>query len=96
MAKRCRTYKENNVAVNSIFIFNSLWSIQQYLIWYLVPWLQKAKKKPLTAKKPGDFGVEIKPTQEVISVEDPPVREAGQIVESVDELVGKLKESGLA
>ncbi|WAR05431.1 ETFB-like protein, partial [Mya arenaria] len=42
--------------------------------------------------KPGDLGVEIKSTQQILSVEDPPTREAGQKVESVEELVGKLKE----
>jgi electron transfer flavoprotein beta subunit len=57
---------------------------------------QKAKKKPLATKKPADYGVDTSPRQEVISVEDPPVRQAGQKVESVEELVGKLKESGLA
>ena len=55
---------------------------------------QKAKKKPLTAKKPGDYGVEVKSSHQILSVEDPPVREAGQKVESVEELVGKLKDSG--
>ena len=32
----------------------------------------------------------------VVSVEDPPVREAGQTVADVDELVGKLKEKGFS
>ena len=31
-----------------------------------------------------------------MSVEDPPVREAGQTVADVDELVGKLKEKGFS
>lgn len=57
---------------------------------------QKAKKKPLVTKKPSDYGVDTSPRLEVISVEDPPVRQAGQKVESVEELVGKLKETGLA
>lgn len=59
-----------------------------------LPNIMKAKKKPLTAKKPGDYGVEIKPTQQILSVEDPPVREAGQKVESVEELVSKLTDAG--
>ena len=33
---------------------------------------------------------------QVVSVEDPPVREAGQSVADVDELVGKLKEKGFS
>ena len=36
------------------------------------------------------------PLMQVVSVEDPPVREAGQIVTDVDELVGKLKEKGFS
>ncbi|XP_045209720.1 electron transfer flavoprotein subunit beta-like [Mercenaria mercenaria] len=59
-----------------------------------LPNIMKAKKKPLVTKKPGDLGIEIKPTQQILSVEDPPVREAGQKVESVDELVEKLKDAG--
>ena len=46
-------------------------------------------------KKPSDYGVEVTQHQEIISVEDPPVREAGQKVESVEELLGKLKDQGL-
>ena len=33
---------------------------------------------------------------QVVTVEDPPVREAGQSVADVDELVGKLKEKGFS
>ncbi|KAH3700836.1 electron transfer flavoprotein subunit beta-like [Dreissena polymorpha] len=59
-----------------------------------LPNIMKAKKKPLTTKKPSDYGVEIKSSHQVLSVEDPPTREAGQKVESVDLLVAKLKEAG--
>jgi electron transfer flavoprotein beta subunit len=45
-------------------------------------------------KNPADLGVDISPRIEVLSVEDPPVREAGIKIESVDDLVGKLKEHG--
>lgn len=31
---------------------------------------------------------------EIISVEDPPVRQSGSIVPDVDTLIGKLKEQG--
>ena len=55
---------------------------------------QKAKKKPMASKKPSDYGVEIKSTQEILSVEDPPTREAGVKVESVEDLVSKLKDAG--
>lgn len=60
-----------------------------------LPNIMKAKKKPLVTKKPSDYGVDITPRQEIVSVEDPPVRQAGQKVESVEELVTKLKEAGL-
>ncbi len=60
--------------------------------------LQKAKKKPLTTLDPGSLGVDIADLtsrQEVLSVEDPPVREAGSKVANVDELISKLKEAGV-
>ena len=57
--------------------------------------LQKAKKKPIAKKSAGDLGVDLAPRQEVLSVEDPPVREAGQKVETVEELVTKLKDAGV-
>ncbi|XP_050416634.1 electron transfer flavoprotein subunit beta [Patella vulgata] len=59
-----------------------------------LPNIMKAKKKPLAKKKPSDYGVEIKAHQQVLKVEDPPVRQAGQKLETVEELVGKLKEGG--
>lgn len=61
----------------------------------LIMIFQKAKKKPLAVKAPSDFGVEVKPHIQVVSVEDPPVREAGQKVETVEELVTKLRDAGL-
>jgi electron transfer flavoprotein beta subunit len=51
----------------------------------------KAKKKPLDTKTPDDFGVDITPRLNVISTTEPPTRSAGVIVESVAELVDKLK-----
>jgi len=59
-----------------------------------LPNIMKAKKKPIAKKKPADLGVDTSARIEVISVEDPPVREAGAKVESVDELIAKLKEIG--
>jgi len=56
--------------------------------------LQKAKKKPLEKKTPAELGVDITPRQEVLSVEEPPVRKAGQKVETVEDLVKKLKDIG--
>ena len=57
--------------------------------------LQKAKKKPLAQMTPADLGVDINSSLTVLSVEDPPVREAGSKVEDVDQLIAKLKESGV-
>ena len=62
---------------------------------FLIVMLQKAKKKPLVKKSAADLGVDLTPRHEVISVEDPPVREAGVKVETVEDLVGKLKQSGV-
>ncbi|RWS06239.1 electron transfer flavoprotein: beta subunit-like protein [Dinothrombium tinctorium] len=59
-----------------------------------LPNIMKAKKKPIDKKKPVDLGVDLSPKIEVISVEDPPVREAGAKVKDVDELLAKLKELG--
>merc|ERR1711874_765067 len=60
-----------------------------------LPNIMKAKKKKLAKMTPADLGVDMAPRIQVVSVEDPPVREAGQTVADVDELVGKLKEKGL-
>ena len=56
-----------------------------------LPNIMKAKKKELTVKSAQDIGVDISPRTELLSVELPPTREAGVIVESVDQLVDKLK-----
>jgi len=60
-----------------------------------LPNIMKAKKKPMEKKKPSDYGVEIVSTQKIISVEDPPVRQAGQKLENVEQLVSKLRDDGL-
>ena len=41
-----------------------------------------------------DLGVELASKLQVLRVDEPPQREAGVKVESVDDLVGKLKEAG--
>lgn len=56
-----------------------------------LPNIMKAKKKPLDQKTPGDFGVDIAPRLKVLETKEPPVREAGVMVESVQQLVEKLK-----
>ncbi|MEM7679875.1 MAG: hypothetical protein AAF182_02600, partial [Pseudomonadota bacterium] len=43
------------------------------------------------ARSPEDLGVDYTPRLSIVKVEDPPVRQGGVKVESVDELVEKLK-----
>jgi len=59
-----------------------------------LPNIMKAKKKPMKKMSPKDLGVDTKPHIQVLSVEDPPTREAGSKVADVDELIAKLKEAG--
>jgi electron transfer flavoprotein beta subunit len=56
-----------------------------------LPNIMKAKKKQLDVKKPGDYGVDVSPRLQVVSVGEPPMRKAGVKVENVDDLVAKLK-----
>jgi electron transfer flavoprotein beta subunit len=56
-----------------------------------LPNIMKAKKKPLETKKPDDFGVDIAPRLKVQSITEPATRKAGVRVDSVAELVEKLK-----
>jgi electron transfer flavoprotein beta subunit len=51
----------------------------------------KAKKKPLTKSTPEQLKVDISPRLETIKVEEPPKRQGGKKVESVDDLIDKLK-----
>jgi electron transfer flavoprotein beta subunit len=51
----------------------------------------KAKKKELNIMSIADLGVDVNPRTELLSVELPPSRDAGIIVESVEDLVDKLK-----
>ena len=56
-----------------------------------LPNIMKAKKKELNIISIADLGVDVSPRTDLLSVELPPSRDAGIIVESVDELVDKLK-----
>ena len=56
-----------------------------------LPNIMKAKKKELNIISVSDLGIDIQPRTELLSVELPPTREAGIIVENIDELVDKLK-----
>lgn len=56
-----------------------------------LPNIMKAKKKPLDTLNLQDLGVDASPRLEILNVEEPAQRQAGQIVASVSELVDKLK-----
>ena len=56
-----------------------------------LPNIMKAKKKPLEVLKPDELGVSTASTVKTLKVEAPTARSAGIKVNSVDELVDKLK-----
>jgi len=56
-----------------------------------LPNIMKAKKKQLDVMSADELGVDLKPTVEVQSVEPPAERKGGIKVESVEELIDKLK-----
>ncbi len=56
-----------------------------------LPNIMKAKKKELNVIAVGDTGIDVSSRTETLSVELPPTREAGIMVETVDELMDKLK-----
>ena len=56
-----------------------------------LPNIMKAKKKPIDMLTPEEVGVDISPRLATLKVVEPPKREAGVKVETVAELVDKLK-----
>lgn len=56
-----------------------------------LPNIMKAKKKPIDQKEIADLGVDVAPRLSTLKVEEPAQRQAGIMVESVEELVSKLK-----
>jgi electron transfer flavoprotein beta subunit len=56
-----------------------------------LPNIMKAKRKPLAVKSAADFGLNLSPRSTLLKVTPPAERQAGIVVESVDELVEKLK-----
>lgn len=68
-----------------------------------MPNIMKAKKKPVQVISLEDMVAELgldlddilKPKNQVVEVYEPPPRKEGEFVESVDELVGKLREKGV-
>lgn len=51
----------------------------------------KAKRKPIETIPIADLGVDIAPRLELVKVADPPKRQGGGKVASVEELFDKLK-----
>ena len=56
-----------------------------------LPNIMKAKKKPLDTLSADDLGVSFEPRLSVVSISEPPKREAGEKVADVDTLIDKLK-----
>ena len=57
-----------------------------------LPNIMKAKKKPIDVKTPDDLGVDITPRVRIVETTEPPARQAGVKVASVQELVAKLRD----
>ncbi len=56
-----------------------------------LPNIMKAKKKPIDALSPDELGVDVTPRLVYTHFEEPPKRQAGVRVDSINELVSKLK-----
>ncbi|MFT4721195.1 MAG: electron transfer flavoprotein beta subunit [Candidatus Azotimanducaceae bacterium] len=56
-----------------------------------LPNIMKAKKKPVEIMTPADLGVDVTPRVTTLKVTSPAERKAGIIVDSVEQLVDKLK-----
>jgi len=56
-----------------------------------LPNIMKAKRKPLAVKPVADFGLDLSARTKLLKVTPPAQRQAGIVVESIDELVEKLK-----
>ena len=56
-----------------------------------LPNIMKAKKKPIENLTPEELGIDVIPRLKVLKVAEPQKRDGGEIVESIDELVDKLK-----
>jgi len=57
-----------------------------------LPGIMKAKRKPLDTIPVADLGIEVAPKVTISTFSEPPQREAGKIVESVEELVQLLQD----
>ena len=60
-----------------------------------LPNIMKAKSKPIANKTPADYGVDVAPRLTTLKVTEPPKRQAGIKVKSVDELIDNLRTTGV-
>jgi electron transfer flavoprotein beta subunit len=60
-----------------------------------LPEIMKAKSKPLTTFTPQQLNVDIKTNLKTVRVTEPPKRQAGKILETVDELIAALRKEGV-
>jgi len=56
-----------------------------------LPNMMKAKRKPIERIPASEFGVDIAPRLSVVQVNNPPTREPGEIVDTVEQLLEKLR-----
>ncbi|KRA44846.1 electron transfer flavoprotein subunit beta/FixA family protein [Devosia sp. Root635] len=60
-----------------------------------LPNIMKAKKKPLETRPLDAFGIDTSPRLRRMEIREPPERQAGLVVESVDDLIARLREADL-
>ena len=60
-----------------------------------LPNIMKAKSKPMASKTPADYGVDTAPRLQTLKVTEPSKRQAGIKVASVDELIDRLRTTGV-
>ena len=57
-----------------------------------LPNILKARSKPLEETSPDQLGVDISPRLKILATDEPPARKAGVKVNSVDELIARLRD----
>ncbi len=57
-----------------------------------LPGIMQAKRKPIEKHAPADFGIDVAPRLETVTVSEPPPRPPGRVLESASELVQILRE----
>jgi electron transfer flavoprotein beta subunit len=60
-----------------------------------LPNIMKAKSKPIATKTPADYGVDVAPRLQTLKVTEPPKRQAGIKVKTIDELIDNLRTTGV-